>query len=450
MLKKFLVPAIIIYVFIWAQTEGEVKPRRNLLSNEVNEDVKFNVIEIEKLPAKIESKRGIPYYMNYQGFLMDSVGAPVNDTVSMSFSIWNDSSAGNQLWNETQNVIVQDGLFSVILGSTNPIPDSIFKSGLSRWVQLQIEGQILSPRSEITSVGYAYKSIKADSAEYLIGSVTNADMVDSIHASFAPTPYYLYPLDSYGTFKLEKSCNKTLIRVANIGSSNDNKGAIVGATEQYNGIGIEGWGLNSSQGYGVSGGTSQIVKPAGMVGVVGWGQTAGGYFRTDVTGGYGCWGYSNGGAYGLYYTGGIGGTGKNNIIVRTSKGPVSLNVQASPGSWFEDFGSGKLINGKAHIELDPLFLECITISEKYPMKVFIQLTGREGCNGVRVIKRKTGFDVIEFNNGNSNVTFDYRIVAKRKGFENERMEICPSSYNDYYLYPEEIRNVEVKKYSEEN
>jgi hypothetical protein len=379
--------------------------------------------------------------MNYQGYLTDSLGNPINGAVSMTFSIWTDSSSGSQLWTETQNVTVDSGLFNVILGTDSLIQYSIFEPGASRWLQLQVSGQTLSPRNEITSVGFAYKAIKSDSADFVAGSVSNADMVDSIHASTALTPNCLYPLDIYGTLRMEKDSDRAIIRVWNTGTSG-NDGAIVGGTSQPSGTGIIGWGERC----GVGGGTNQIVYPAGRVGVAGWGETCGGYFRTDVSGGYGCWGYSSGGAYGVYYTGGIGGTGKNNLVVESSKGPVALSVQASPESWFEDFGSSKLIHGKVRIELCPLFLETVEISDTHPMKVYIQLT--DECNGVYVRKHATGFEVIELDDGSSNASIDYRVVAKRKNFENDRFEIVPTSYEDAYLYLEKKGNVTVRTYGE--
>jgi hypothetical protein len=177
--------------------------------------------------------------------------------------------------------------------------------------------------------------------------------------------------------------------------------------------------------YGTSGSST-----AGAAGVVGWNNASSGGTR-------GVWGgVSSSSGVGVYYSGGLSGSGTKNCIVRTTMGPVAFYCQESPESWFEDFGSAQLINGKAHIELDPIFLESVTIDDTNPMRVFIQLTGVEKCNEIRVIKGRTGFDVIELNNGNSNVTFDYRVVAKRKGFENKRMEICPLGYTDPYLYPE--------------
>ncbi|MEO0228012.1 MAG: hypothetical protein ABIL70_08210, partial [candidate division WOR-3 bacterium] len=147
---------------------------------------------------------------------------------------------------------------------------------------------------------------------------------------------------------------------------------------------------------------------------------------------YGVWGYRGSGAYAGYFDGGsnTGGgiyvigtftaTGTKSAVVPTSKGDRLLYAQESPENWFEDFGEGQLMNGKAHIEIDPLFLETVTISEEHPMKVFVQL--KDDCYGVYVKVGKTGFDVIELQNGTSNAAFSYRVVAKRKGFENARLE----------------------------
>jgi hypothetical protein len=150
--------------------------------------------------------------------------------------------------------------------------------------------------------------------------------------------------------------------------------------------------------------------------------------------------------YGVYYVGGLGGSGSKSCIVKTSQGPTALYCQESPENWFEDFGEGRLINGKAHIELDALFLETVTINDANPMKVFVQLHDRN-CRGVAVEKGLTGFDVIELQDGASNGSFDYRIVAKRKGFEQKRLDYCAAAENDSYLYPE-LREKELRELEE--
>ncbi len=84
----------------------------------------------------------------------------------------------------------------------------------------------------------------------------------------------------------------------------------------------------------------------------------------------------------------------------------------APEVFFEDFGSGQLINGTATINIDPIFTKNITVNDEHPLRVFIQLEG--DCNGVYVTnKSATGFTVKELQNGNSNIAFSWHIVANR-------------------------------------
>jgi hypothetical protein len=123
-----------------------------------------------------------------------------------------------------------------------------------------------------------------------------------------------------------------------------------------------------------------------------------------------------------------------------------MYCQESPENWFEDFGEAQLVNGRADIELDPLFLETVTVNDANPMKVFIQLL--DECNGTRVVRSHTGFDVVELHDGTSNAAFMYRVVAKRKGFEDKRLDYCKAAEADSYLYPE-LREKERRELEEE-
>jgi len=136
----------------------------------------------------------------------------------------------------------------------------------------------------------------------------------------------------------------------------------------------------------------------------------------------------------VYYNGGLAGSGTKSCVVRTSKGPTLLYCQESPENWFEDVGRGRLMAGSAHIELDPVFVETVTIDEAHPMEVFVQL--RDDCRGVFVKAGTTGFDVRELQGGTSDAEFSYRVMAKRKGFEEKRLDVCAAGRTDTYLYPE--------------
>ena len=90
----------------------------------------------------------------------------------------------------------------------------------------------------------------------------------------------------------------------------------------------------------------------------------------------------------------------------------------SPENWIEDFGSGSLFGGVATINLEPSFVK--TISSKADYHVFLTPAGE--CEGLYVAGRTaTSFEVRELKRGTSNVQFDYRIVAHRKGLETARL-----------------------------
>lgn len=117
--------------------------------------------------VSLNEGRLVPKLLNYQGYLTDSLGSPIEDSLDMTFKIYDAAALGSELWNETlSDVPVERGVFSVLLGLNNPIPDSIFIESTNRWLELKVETQILSPRTQITSVAYAYAAVHADTAQY--------------------------------------------------------------------------------------------------------------------------------------------------------------------------------------------------------------------------------------------------------------------------------------------
>ncbi len=211
-----------------------------------------------------------------------------------------------------------------------------------------------------------------------------------------------------------------------------------------NHYGVDGVGYSSS--------SSAAVGCSGYADNTSTGFAYGGLFTATSSGTgphYGVYGVETAGGSGaaVYAAGDFAGSGAKYAVAKTSQGNRLLSVIEAPEVWFEDFGEGQLSNGKAHIELDPLFLETVTINGLNPMKVFVQLEG--DCNGVYVVKGTTGFDVTELKNGASHAQFSYRIIAKRKGYENQRLLQTTLGMDDPNLHPElwqemEKRNKEAK------
>jgi hypothetical protein len=114
-------------------------------------------------------------------------------------------------------------------------------------------------------------------------------------------------------------------------------------------------------------------------------------------------------------------------VVPTESGArkVSLYAVQSPENWFEDAGSGQLSRGSARIELDPTFAQTVNTGAEY--HVFLTPTG--DCKGLYVSqKTATSFEVHELGGGISSIPFDYRIMAKRNGYEKVRLADVTEQY----------------------
>ena len=97
---------------------------------------------------------------------------------------------------------------------------------------------------------------------------------------------------------------------------------------------------------------------------------------------------------------------------------VALYAVEAAENWFEDAGSGKLLNGGATVTLESTFAQTVNTGTEY----HVFLTPEGDCEGLYVTnKTPTGFEVRELHGGHSNIAFDYRIMARRKGYENVRL-----------------------------
>jgi hypothetical protein len=122
----------------------------------------------------------------------------------------------------------------------------------------------------------------------------------------------------------------------------------------------------------------------------------------------------------LYADGNLPASGtKSAVVALPDDRVVELYAMESPELWFEDFGNGQLREGVAEVTLDPTFVRAANAEPGY----HVFLTPNGDCQGLYVAqKTATGFQVRELRGGKSSVGFDYRIVAKRRGYESLRMD----------------------------
>ena len=118
----------------------------------------------------------IPQTMSYQGILTDGSGVNVPDgNYNLTFKLYDVASGpGASLWSEGQLVLVNKGVFNVLLGSTNPLNlpfDKQYWLGIS--VGLNPE---LTPRVGLASSAYSMntKSIASGAAVKSLNGLTDA------------------------------------------------------------------------------------------------------------------------------------------------------------------------------------------------------------------------------------------------------------------------------------
>ncbi|MCM2272350.1 MAG: hypothetical protein NDJ18_07345 [candidate division Zixibacteria bacterium] len=106
-----------------------------------------------------------PDKISYQGKATDAAGYSLPDgDYSFTFRLFEYPTEGEERWLEIATVHTDGGLFTHLLGSINPIPVWLFSTYDSLFLEIAIGPQRLSPRTPLTSAGYALSVNSIDNA----------------------------------------------------------------------------------------------------------------------------------------------------------------------------------------------------------------------------------------------------------------------------------------------
>jgi hypothetical protein len=121
-------------------------------------------------------------------------------------------------------------------------------------------------------------------------------------------------------------------------------------------------------------------------------------------------------------------------VVPTAAGARVVYDEESTEVWFSDYGWGRLEEGRAVIAIDPVFAQTVNLDEPY--HVFTEVYGPAK---VYITHRAPTHFEVRLHEGQRDVEFSYRMVAKRAGYEGDRLERAPWADDDPNLYPDSVQ-----------
>jgi hypothetical protein len=243
----------------------------------------------------------VPRMINYQGKATDASGNPVPDgDYQVRFYIYDHPTAGNFLWGEMFfTVHTTGGLFTHLLGSNSPVPDSLFAKYDSLYLAVMFNYEWQTPRTPLVSTGYAFRvnSVDGASGGEITGQISVPDGI--IMGGTIPTANsHLLHMDKRSNSNF--ACMGEFTKVSNAstggvfgnyivaGSDSDGNGLHYGAY-----IDVKGNPAYGSSLYGVYSQTGSTANTAGYI--------------------YGLSGhaYAGAGAHGYGVYGSVSGSGEN-------------------------------------------------------------------------------------------------------------------------------------------
>ena len=146
------------------------------------------------LPLGANARAQVPPLINFTGYAQTQEG-PIEGNVTLTISLYDNENApvDQYLWRDSFDTVATSGRFSVLLGSSNPLPDELPAGGLYLGIMVN-GGQELSPRLKIASVPYAFE---CNSAAHAL-QCDNAQTSETLQG-YTPDRFVLAPSScSYG------------------------------------------------------------------------------------------------------------------------------------------------------------------------------------------------------------------------------------------------------------
>lgn len=124
-----------------------------------------------------------PQLLNYQGRLLDGTNL-VSGVVGLSLRLFDASTAGTLLYEDSNTVTVADGLYATLIGDDTvfgTLPAALESTNV--WIEVAVNGTALTPRERLVSAAYAVAAREAEGvrANAITASMIATGSVQTVH-----------------------------------------------------------------------------------------------------------------------------------------------------------------------------------------------------------------------------------------------------------------------------
>lgn len=423
------------------------------------------------------------FTLPYTGYLADASGRPVNDgRYDFIFTLYASEKGGDALWSEQQTgVSVKSGNLSVSLGQFTPLSKEL-AGRQDLWLSISVRGPqeadftLLNPRSALntpqavtalscphshftdswsgaaTEYGLLLENTGAGDGlrAYSRSTVWNYAAVFGANIAGTGSGTGVYGFSNLGAGMFANSHGGDGLEATTTSST---KSAVYAHSENGNGVwaisanklGVRGASTNDFGMEATGGGDASYSDAIGdlrLGGSRGEVFTPGsimefftnGWFVIDLDNDnnsnnqFEIWNGAEVLVYKVDENGNTTATGTKSAIVNAADyGQRLMYAVESPEVWFEDLGTARLENGVITVPFEPVFAETVDLKAEY--HVFLTALCEEPVLLFVTEKTSTGFTVkgVTMDNQPSSCAFDYRIMAKRQGYADLRLETLDST-----------------------
>jgi hypothetical protein len=205
--------------------------------NSMSKRVSKSLLAVAVCLAGVATAQTVPQTVAFTARLADN-GVVVQGSKQFIFKLYPTISGGTEVWSENQTLTVVDGDVNAQLGASMQLSETIFGGG-ALYLEVTIEGTVLSPRTAVVSVPY---SIRAGVAGK-VGTFAETDIQKRVTAT-CPVGSSIRVIDSSGAVTCQS---------ASVTTGSDGGVSISGV---FGGTGLTGGGNSGDVTLAVSFGTS--------------------------------------------------------------------------------------------------------------------------------------------------------------------------------------------------